>query len=212
MKAIPFAGSSLEQYRHVCAFFRSADEEYATLMPFICDGIGLGERAFHVLGPAYREEHLDQLRKAGVDVDETQRRGQLEVTTPAETYLRGGHFDKDAMLALIQSALQAGIDLGFPLTRLIAHAETVLGDGPSRSVWVEYEMQLNEVLPRFEDPVICAYDANLLDGALAFDILRTHPVAVIGGQMHINPFFARPSEFLEDIAARRDRPDRAYRI
>ena len=211
MKGIPFAGSSLEQYRHVCAFFRSADEEYATLMPFICDGIGLGERAFHVLGPQYREEHLDQLRKAGVDVEETQRRRQLEVTTPAETYLREGRFNKDAMLALIQSVVQGGIDLGFPLTRIIAHAETVLEDWPSINAWVEYEMQLNEVLSRFEDPVICTYDANLLSGPLAFDILRTHLLAVIGGQLHVNPFFTRPSEFLEDVAARRDRPDRAYR-
>ena len=211
MKPIPFAGSALGQYRHVCAFFRSPEEEYGTLLPFICDGIQQGERAFHILGPAYREEHLDQLRKAGVDVDETQQRRQLEVMTPGETYLRGGHFDKDAMLALIESTLQAGIDLGFPLTRIIAHAESVLEDWPSMNAWVEYEMKLNEVLPRFEDPVICTYDANLLNGALAFDILRTHPVAVIGGYLHINPFFTRPSEFLEDMAARRDRPDRPYR-
>jgi hypothetical protein len=115
------------------------------------------------------------------------------------------------MLALIQSVLQGGIDLGFPLTRIIAHAETVLEDWQSINAWVEYEMKLNDVLPRFEDPVICTYDANLLTGPLAFDILRSHPVAVIGGQLHVNPFFTRSSEFLQDIAARRDRPDRAYR-
>lgn len=211
MKCIPFAGSSLERYRHVCAFFRSADEEYATLLPFICDGIGHGERAFHVLGSQYRDEHLEQLRKAGVDVQDTQRRRQLEVMTPAETYLRGGPFNKDDMLALIQSVLQAGIDLGFPLTRMIAHAESVVQDWSSMNAWVEYEMKLNEVLPRFDDAVICSYDANLLNGPLAIDILRTHPVAVIGGRLHTNPFFARPSEFLEDVTARRDRPDRAYR-
>ena len=42
-------------------------------------------------------------------------------------------------------------------------------------------MRLNEVLPNYDDPVICAYDANLVDANLAIDILRTHPVAVIGG-------------------------------
>lgn len=211
MNRIPFAGSSLERFRHVCAFFRSADEEYSTLLPFICDGIGQGERAFHVLGSQYREEHLEQLRKAGVDVQDTQRRRQLEVMTPAETYLRGGGFDRDAMLALIQSVLEAGMDLGFPLTRMIAHAETALKDWSSMTAWVEYEMKLNDILQRFDDPVICTYDANLLNGPLAIDILRTHPVAVIGGRLHVNPFFARPAEFLEDLTARRDHPDRAYR-
>ena len=37
----------------------------------------------------------------------------------------------------------------------------------SANEWVEYEMQLNEVLPRDDDPVICTYDANLLNPDLA---------------------------------------------
>jgi hypothetical protein len=32
---IPFAGSQLDQTRHVCAFFNSPDEEYRVLRPFI---------------------------------------------------------------------------------------------------------------------------------------------------------------------------------
>ena len=34
---IPFAGSMLREHRHVCAFFCSANDEYNTLLPFICD-------------------------------------------------------------------------------------------------------------------------------------------------------------------------------
>jgi hypothetical protein len=34
---IPFLGSTLGEYRHVCAFFNSAREEYDTLLPFIRD-------------------------------------------------------------------------------------------------------------------------------------------------------------------------------
>src|SRR6266404_3924603 len=123
---IPFAGSMLRGYRHVCAFFSSPQEEYDTLLPFVRDGLDRGERAYHVLPSQYREEHLAQLRSAGIDVAAAQRRRQLEVATPQETYLRGGRFNKDAMLTLIQEALKTGATLGFPLTRLIAHAETVL--------------------------------------------------------------------------------------
>ncbi|QOG23441.1 GAF domain-containing protein [Bradyrhizobium sp. SEMIA] len=36
---IPFAGSMLREHRHVCAFFCSADDEYNTLLPFVCDGL-----------------------------------------------------------------------------------------------------------------------------------------------------------------------------
>jgi hypothetical protein len=33
---IPFAGSELDQTRHVSAFFNSADEEYRVLLPWGC--------------------------------------------------------------------------------------------------------------------------------------------------------------------------------
>jgi hypothetical protein len=54
----------------------------------------------------------------------------------------------------------------------------------SANEWVEYEMQLNEVLPRDDDPVICTYDANLPNPDLALDILRTHLVAIIAAAGH----------------------------
>src|SRR5882762_8530785 len=111
---IPFARSMLREHRHVCAFFSSPKEEYDTLLPFICDGLNCGQRAFHVLPSQHREDHLQQLRKAGIDVEAAQRARQLEIALPEDTYLKGGRFNKDAMLVLIQEALKAGPALGFP--------------------------------------------------------------------------------------------------
>lgn len=118
------------------------------------------------------------------------------MTTVEETCLPGGHFNKDSMLALIPAALESGAALGFPLTRMIVHATTVLEEWSRVNKWIEFEARLNDVLPRYDDPVICAYDSNLLNGAIAVDILRTHPVAIIGGLLHENPFFVSPHEFL----------------
>ena len=76
---------------------------------------------------------------------------------------------------------------------------------------VEYEARLNDVLPRYDDPVICTYDANLLDGTIAVDILRTHPVAIIGGRLYENPFFLPPAEFLPQIIERSGKSTKPYR-
>jgi hypothetical protein len=203
---IPFARSMLREHRHVCAFFSSPKEEYDTLLPFICDGLNCGQRDFHVLPSQHREDHLQQLRKAGIDVEAAQRARQLEIALPEDTYLKGGRFNKDAMLALIQEALKAGPALGFPLTRMIAHAETAVDDWSSANDWVEYEMRLNDVLPRNDDPVICTYDVNLLNANLALDILRTHPVAIIGGVLVENSFFSRPEDFLREVRGRTAAP------
>jgi len=194
---IPFAGSVLTDYRHACAFFRSPQEEYDTLLPFVRDGLERGERAFHVLRSEHRDQHLEQLRSVGIDVTAAQHRRQLELATVEETYLRGGRFDPDAMLRFIQETLKTGTTLGFPLTRLIANvAEKILADWSNADEWIKYEARLNEVLPAYEDPVICTYDTNLITGTIAVDVLRTHPVAIIGGLLHQNPFFVQPREFL----------------
>lgn len=97
---IPFGRSMLREHRHVCAFFSSALEEYDTLLPFVCDGLNCGHRAYHVLPAQHKEDHLNWLRNAGIDVEKATKSRQLEVALPQDTYLKTGRFDKDAMLIL----------------------------------------------------------------------------------------------------------------
>ncbi len=148
------AESRLNSSRHVCAFFRTHDERYGVLLPFIKEGIDRGERAFHIVDPALRRDHLQRLRDAGIDTSGAEASNQLEVRVWEEAYLRGGHFDQDSMLALIEEVLQAGPAHGFPLTRLVAQMEWALEDRPGVDDLVEYETRLNYILPRYGDPVI----------------------------------------------------------
>jgi hypothetical protein len=151
---IRFAGSVLGVQRHVCAFFHSPDEEYRVLLPFIKEGFERGEKAFHIVDPTLREEHLRRLESAGIDVAAAETKGQFELRNWADAYLREGHFEQEKMLALIQQVLESGRQQGFPLTRLVAHMEWALEDRPGVDDLVEYEARLNYILPRYKDPVI----------------------------------------------------------
>jgi hypothetical protein len=103
---IRFAGSVLGMQRHVCAFFHSPDEEYRVLLPFIKEGFERGEKAFHIVDPKLRQEHLRRLESAGIDVAPAEQSGQFELCTWTDAYLRGGHFDQDKTLALVQEVLE----------------------------------------------------------------------------------------------------------
>ena len=151
---IRFAGAILDRYRHVCAFFNSPDEEERVMAPFIREGIERGEKAFHIVDPAGRADYVRRLAGAGLPVDELLETGQLELRTWDEAYLRGGHFDQDRMLELIEQVLTEAARQGFPLTRLVAHMEWALEDRPGVDDLVEYETRLNYVLPKYKDPVI----------------------------------------------------------
>jgi MEDS: MEthanogen/methylotroph, DcmR Sensory domain len=153
-ETVRLAGSVLHRSRHVCAFFHKKDEEYQVLLPFVKEGFKQGHKAFHIVDPAHREEHLRRLSEAGIDVVEAERSGQLEVRRWEDAYLREGHFDQDAMLALIEEVLRDGKAQGFPLTRLVANMEWGLEDRPGVDDIVEYETRLNFILPKYDDAVV----------------------------------------------------------
>ena len=154
IETVRLAGSVLHRSRHVCAFFHKKDEEYQVLLPFVKEGFEQGHKAFHIVDPEHRDEHLRRLREAGIDVAEAERSGQLEVRRWEDAYLREGHFDQDAMLALIEEVLKGGKAQGFPLTRLVANMEWGLEDRPGVDDIVEYETRLNFILPKYDDAVV----------------------------------------------------------
>ncbi len=151
---IRFAGSTLGAYRHICAFFHSPDEEYGVLLPFIKEGFERGDKAFHIVDPRLRCEHIKRLESVGIEVDAAEQSGQFQLRNWEDAYLREGHFDQNKMLTLIEEVLDSGKQEGFSLTRLVAHMEWALEDRPGVNDLVEYETRLNYLLPRYKDPVI----------------------------------------------------------
>src|SRR5882724_10428937 len=100
--SISLAGSSLGDTRHVCAFFRSDDEEYRVLLPFMKDGFDCGHKAIHVVNPDQRDDVI------------------------------------------------------------------------------EFESRVNDVWCRHDDAVICTYRLSQFSGDTVIDIMRTHPMVIIG--------------------------------
>jgi hypothetical protein len=200
---IPFAGSELAESRHVCAFFNSDDEQYRVLLPFIKDGFESGDKAVHVVNPDQHRDHLKRLAAVGIDADATQESGQLELRTNTETYLRDGHFDQDRMLDAFEHLAIATTKAGFPRSRIVCHMDWAVESGSHVDNLVEFESRVNEVWLRHEDAVICTYNLAKFGGDTVIDIMRTHPMIIIGGMLQQNPFYVPPEVFLRELRERR---------
>jgi hypothetical protein len=68
---------------------------------------------------------------------------------------------------------------------------------------VEFESRVNDVWRSHDDAVICTYQLGKFGGDTVIDIMRTHPVIIIGGLLHQNPFYVPPEEFLREVRERR---------
>ena len=202
---IPFAGSQLDEARHVCAFFNSDEEEYRVLLPFIKGGFECGHKAVHVVNPEQRNDHLNRLIAAGIDTAGAAQSGQFELKTNTEAYLRDGRFDKDRMVEVFEQLASGNARGGFPLSRIVCRMDWAVEGGSYADDVVEFESRVNEVWNRHEDAVICTYYLGKFGGDTVIDILRTHPMVIIGGILQHNPFFVPPEQFLPEFRERRAR-------
>jgi hypothetical protein len=200
---VQFAGGNLAGQRHICAFFNSADEEHRVLRSFITDGFDRGDKAFHLVNPELREDHLKRLAETGINVQKLMDAGQLEVRPWQDGPLHGGRFDQDTWIVSFEKVLQSGPAAGYAQTRFLAHMEWALVDLPGVEDLIEFETRVNYVVPKYGDIVICAYDLSKFAANVVMDALRTHPVVIIGGILQENPFFIPPDQFLLEIKDRR---------
>src|ERR1700732_1871434 len=200
---IHVADGVLGKQCHICAFFNGFDEQHRVLRSFIKEGFERGDKAFHIVDPKLREDHLKRLAEAGIDVEQAMATGQLELRRWQDAYLRDDRFDQDAMLSLLEEVLGSGAAAGYPLTRFMSRVEAALVDKAGVDSWLEYETRVNYVVPKYDDPVICTYDLSKFSAALVMDMMRTHPVVIIGEFLQENPFFVPPDQFLLEIRERR---------
>lgn len=202
-KTVHLAGSALKHSCHACAFFHSKEEEYEVLMPFILEGFERGDRAFHIVNPEHRAAHLERLAQEGIDTAAAESRGELEVLTWQDTYIKDGRFDQHLMIETLLKIIAPGNAKPGKVSRNIANMEWALEDRPGVHDVVEYEARLNQALPAQHDPVICAYDLSKFDASVVIDIMRTHPMVIIGGILQENPFFIPSAQMLQEIESRK---------
>jgi hypothetical protein len=148
---------------------------------------------------------LERLEREGIDVTGAEATGQLEVKRWQDAYLKDDHFDQYRMIDTIKNALDPSKTQPGKRTRLVANMEWALEDFPGVHDILEYETRLNYVLPEYHDPVVCTYDLSRFDASVVMDIMRTHPMVVIGGTLQENPFFVPPDEMLKELKERHSR-------
>ena len=180
------------------------EEEHRVLGSFYKDGFDRGEKATHIVEAEKRDEYLKRLAEAGTNVQEMMDTGQLEVLPWTAIYVRDHRFDQDAMLASVEKLLQSGANAAYPRSKLVGHhMDWLFIDKPAVDNLLEYEARLNHVLSNYDAPVICNYDLSKFGASLAIDIMRTHPLVIIGGVLQQNPFFVQPDDFLRELRERR---------
>ena len=146
----------------------------------------MADKAVHVVNPDHRDDNLYRLAAVGIDAKAARQHGQLELRTNTETYFREGQGE-------------------FPLSRIVCGKDWVAEGQPYVDDVVAFGSRVNDVWLRHDDAVTCSYYLAKFGGETVIDIVRTHPMVIVGGILHQNPFFVLPENFLSEFRERRAR-------
>ena len=191
------AHAQFRDHFHACAFVMGPAEERAVIDPFLVEGMRRGEKACYIVDPKQRDDQEARLRASAPAPD------MLEVTTWSDAHLKGGSFDQDRMMADLDVMIRDHAATGRPPMRLVGQMGWVFSAPPGIEQLVAYEASVNEVLNRGKTPTVCVYDVRHLSGSMMMDLLRAHPLTVMNGVLHENPFYTPAGEMLRDIQRRR---------
>jgi hypothetical protein len=191
------AHAQLRNHFHACAFVGGPSEERSVIDPFLVEGLRRGEKGVYIVDPQHRDEHEARLAASAPSPE------LLEVTTWNEAHLKGGSFDQGRMMAALERMIEQHAATGRPPMRLVGQMGWVFSSPPGIEQLVEYEASVNEVLNRGKTPTVCVYDVRRLTGSLVVDLLRAHPLTVMGGVLHENPFYTPADEMLRELKRRR---------
>lgn len=173
-------------------------EERALIDPFFVEGLRRGEKAVYFVDPAQRDEHEARLRTSAPSPD------MVEVTTWYDAYLKGGgSFDQDRMILALEDMIRDNAASGNPPVRLVGQMGWAFSSPPGIEQLFTYEVSLNKILDHGRTRTVCVYDVQHLSGSMMMDLLRAHPLTVVNGVLHENPFYTPADEMLRDLRRRR---------
>jgi signal transduction histidine kinase len=180
----------LQPGQHLCLLYDSPADTWDTIVPYFRDGLARGEQCLFVGdGDSARESAL-ALARAGIDVERETQRGALGISTASECGILGGDFQPRAELEQLEGAVARALSQGFQGVRFSGEAPFALyGSLYHERNIVEFETLLNDTIVRYDLVGICRYDLKRWPPALILQVLRIHPLAVIGPLVCPNAYY-----------------------
>ena len=186
---------------HVCCIYATDDEHRQVVTSFLRHGLERHEKALYVIDARSVETIAGYLRAENMEVERLIASGQLLFLSKDESYLKDGCFDPDRMIAMLSAEMAATERAGFAALRITVEMTWALRGMPGSDRLIEYEIKLNQFFPAHRALALCQYDRRRFPASILLDILRTHPIAVIGTEFYENFYYVPPEDLLGENRA-----------
>lgn len=193
---------------HICQLYNKVEEIRSVTARLLHVGLNASERCLFAGTPASVRELEEALEKLGADVTEAKERGQLQLQSDREPFLIGKRFDPYHLLSTHNTFIAQAHRDGWHGVRISIDMTWLTRDVATPEQILKYEAASDAVFTFQNAPIIALmhYDYSKLPGALVVELLKLHPIAVVGKYIKRNPYYLNSEQYLLKILrAHRDR-------
>ncbi len=190
----------IKQGSHICQLYNKPREMLDIAVALLSQGLSGKDRCFYFGAP----ESVPQLRADLAqlcDVEDAQRRGQLLLGDQREEFVPDGRFDPYAMLAHHQSLVAKAVRDGWEGVRGAIDMSWVAAGLATPAQILKYEALSDAVFTFQNQPIVVfvQYNYAKLAGEMVVELLKLHPLAVVGKFMKRNPYYVNSEEYFRKI-------------
>lgn len=190
---------------HICQFYNQASEIIHTAAPLMRDGLRVRDKCFFAAAEPRLDEVRKALRAAHVDVDEAASSGQLQLVGERAELLKDGRFDPYHLLATHQALIARSLADGWQTVRAVLDMGWLASESnASPEQLLKYEAAADAVFTFQSRPIVALlqYNYSELPGELVVELLKIHPIAVVGKFIKRNPYYVDAEEYMVKIIRR----------
>ncbi len=187
---------------HICQLYSKVTEIPSVTARLLRVGLSLSEKCFFAAAPAQIKELRDELRKLQVDVDALVESGQLVLQEEREPLLANGkRFDPYFLLSQHQTFIAQALREGWQAVRISIDMTWLAKDIATPEQILKYEAASDAVFTFQNAPIIALmhYDHSKLVPSLVVEMLKLHPISVVGKYIKRNPFYLNSEQYMLKI-------------
>jgi DNA-binding transcriptional MerR regulator len=167
--SVMLGGSPVPLHSHYPAFYATDEGRLRLALPFLRDGLRLGQTCFLSASGKVRVAYLDALIKLDeVDIESAMGNGKFVLVDSI-----GGSVDE--CIAFWERTFWKALEAGSTVIRVVGEMECEREVFSSEAEMMSYELAYNAVAHRFPAVTLCQYDVRAFNGEVILEALKAHP-------------------------------------
>lgn len=186
---------------HICQLYNKVNEIVGVTARLIELGLAAEEKCLFAASPASVHEMEETLTKAGVNVAAAQESGQLVFLSDRDALLIAKRFDPWHLLSTHQTFIAQARRENWKACRISIDMTWLTTDVATPEQILKYEAGADAIFTFQNAPIIALmhYDYSKLPGVLVVEMLKLHPIAVVGKFIKRNPYYVNSEQYLLKI-------------